>query len=78
MTLRKVDIKGVFPNLQDLLAFVKEGSEVLLTEGDMPLARLVPAAAAVSMRTPGLHQGAIQMSDDFDEPLPDSFWLGEE
>lgn len=77
MTLRKVDIKGVFPNLQDLLAFVKEGSEVLLTEGDTPLARLVPAAAG-SMRTPGLHQGAIQMSDDFDEPLPDSFWLGEE
>lgn len=29
-------------------------------------------------RKPGLHQGAFVMSDDFDEPLPDSFWLGEE
>lgn len=26
---------------------------------------------------PGLHLGAISTSDDFDEPLPDEFWLGE-
>lgn len=25
----------------------------------------------------GLHLGAISMADDFDEPFPDSFWLGE-
>jgi hypothetical protein len=28
-------------------------------------------------RTPGLHPGVFIISDDFDEPLPDSFWLGE-
>ena len=28
-------------------------------------------------RVPDLHQGKIWMSDDFDEPLPDEFWLGE-
>ncbi len=27
-------------------------------------------------RVLGLHSGQIEMSDDFDEPLPDSFWLG--
>jgi Protein of unknown function (DUF2281) len=26
----------------------------------------------------GLNRGALKMSDDFDEPLPDEFWLGEE
>lgn len=26
----------------------------------------------------GLHQGQVWMSDDFDAPLPDSFWLGED
>lgn len=25
----------------------------------------------------GQYQGRIKMSEDFDEPLPDSFWLGE-
>jgi Protein of unknown function (DUF2281) len=28
-------------------------------------------------RTLGLNRGAMKMSDDFDEPLPDEFWLGE-
>ena len=30
------------------------------------------------MRKPGALRGKIWMSDDFDAPLPDSFWLGEE
>ena len=28
-------------------------------------------------RTAGLGQGKIVIADDFDEPLPDAFWLGE-
>jgi len=29
-------------------------------------------------RIPNLHPGAIWTSDDFDDPLPDEFWLGED
>ncbi len=29
-------------------------------------------------RVLGLHKGSMQMHDDFDDPLPDTFWLGEE
>ncbi len=29
-------------------------------------------------RVAGLGKGSIEIADDFDEPLPDSFWLGEE
>ncbi len=29
-------------------------------------------------RIPGLHKGEICMSDDFNEPLPDELWLGED
>ena len=29
-------------------------------------------------RTPGLHQGKVWMSDDFNDSLPDEFWLGED
>jgi hypothetical protein len=28
-------------------------------------------------RKPGLHPDVFTISDDFDAPLPDSFWLGE-
>ena len=29
-------------------------------------------------RIAGLGKGTIVIADDFDEPLPDTFWLGEE
>lgn len=30
-----------------------------------------------ALRTPGLHAGRYRIAEDFDAPLPDSFWLGE-
>jgi hypothetical protein len=33
--------------------------------------------SATGPRVLGLHRGQVSMSDDFDEPLPESFWLGE-
>ncbi|HCN76378.1 MAG TPA: hypothetical protein DIT13_04180 [Verrucomicrobiales bacterium] len=29
-------------------------------------------------RIPGLHRGLVWMSDDFNDPLPDEFWLGKD
>lgn len=29
-------------------------------------------------RIPNRHQGEIWISDDFNDPLPDEFWLGED
>lgn len=38
----------------------------------------VQEEAGKVQRVPGLGVGTIWMSDDFDAPLPDSFWLGED
>jgi hypothetical protein len=35
-------------------------------------------APSVVKRQAGLHSGSAVMADDFDAPLPDSFWLGAE
>ena len=32
----------------------------------------------VKKRVAGLGKGTIEMASDFDDPLPDSFWLDEE
>ena len=46
---------------------------------DSALAQLEqPASAQPTRRIAGLHAGQTWVSDDFDAPLPDSFWLGEE
>ncbi len=34
--------------------------------------------APAKPRTPGLGKGAWWVADDFDDPLPDEFWLGED
>jgi len=39
---------------------------------------LMPTSVAVGPRTSGLHLGKIWVSEDFDEALPDDFWLGNE
>ena len=37
-----------------------------------------PHPSELPPRILGLNRGAMKMSDHFDEPLPDEFWLGEE
>jgi len=72
MLTKTIDVKKKLPDLKGLLSLVAEGTEVVLTEDNTPIARLVP----ISKRISGLHAGAIWMSEDFDEPLPDEFWTG--
>lgn len=76
--LKTIDIdRGEF-SLSEMIRLIKEGTEVLLLEKETPLARLTPVDSTEPARVPGLFAGQIWISDDFDEPLPDSFWLGED
>ena len=76
MTTKTVDVREAQARLGELLSLVMAGTEVILTERNRPLARLVPYAAQQAQRKAGLHAGAILVTDDFDEPLPDEFWTG--
>ncbi len=72
MSTQTIDVNKAPTDLKGLLSIVAEGTEVVLTEGDTPVARLVP----IGKRVAGLHSGAIWTSEDFDEPLPEEFWTG--
>ena len=79
MPTTTIEVKQTQTYLQELLSLAVKGSEVVLTQGDTPIARLIPIAnSPATPRVAGLHLGAIWTSDDFDEPLPDEFWLGNE
>ena len=71
-----VDVEEAKTRLPELLSLVQEGNEVIISEGDKPVARLTPIPSPGRKRVMGLHRGVAWMSDDFDEPLPDEFWLG--
>jgi antitoxin (DNA-binding transcriptional repressor) of toxin-antitoxin stability system len=71
MPAKTVDVREAQTRLTELLSLVAEGTEVILTQGDTPLARILPITPPDSPRVAGLHPGAIWTSDDFDEPLSD-------
>jgi antitoxin (DNA-binding transcriptional repressor) of toxin-antitoxin stability system len=62
-----------------LLAQALAGNEVIITQHGTPVVRLVPVVAHSRKKcVAGLNRGSISTSEDFDEPLPDEFWLGQE
>ena len=74
-----IDLATTQPSLEDLLALAASGTEVQLVRGGTPLATISPAAPAQTprQRIPGSQPNAFTwVSDDFDDPLPEAFWLG--
>jgi antitoxin (DNA-binding transcriptional repressor) of toxin-antitoxin stability system len=76
--IETVDVEEAKERLPELVSLALEGNEVIISEGDRPVARLVPFSDAGRRRVADLNKGEIWMSDDFDEPLPDEFWMGAE
>jgi len=66
--------------LAQLLEMAQAGHDVIIEDAHRGTARLVPVRKTPShgSRIFGLHEGETWVSDDFDSPLPDSFWLGQE
>jgi prevent-host-death family protein len=77
MSTTAVDVDELPRRLEEMLSLAADGTEVILTVANVPKARLVPLTLQRA-RTPGLHPGAIQTSEDFNSPLPDEFWTGSE
>jgi antitoxin (DNA-binding transcriptional repressor) of toxin-antitoxin stability system len=75
MVAKTIEVQEKDADLKELLALVREGAVIVLMAGDQPVARLTPAQPRIM----GLHAhlGKAWTSDDFDEDLPASFWLGE-
>jgi antitoxin (DNA-binding transcriptional repressor) of toxin-antitoxin stability system len=70
--LTTISIQEAQSNLSELIHKLLPGEEVVITEGDLPVARLVPAAAPPSSRKLGTMKGTVRyMAPDFDAPLDD-------
>ncbi len=76
MAVKWIDVKEDMP-LKKLLELVASGVDVVLMENKSPVARVVSVPRKVNKRVLGLHAGKMWISSDFDDPLPDSFWLGD-
>jgi antitoxin (DNA-binding transcriptional repressor) of toxin-antitoxin stability system len=75
MAATTIDITELPAKFAEMVSLAAAGTEVIVTEGNTPRARLVPLPAG-QPRVAGLHAGAIKTTDDFDAPLPEDFWTG--
>jgi len=66
--------------LSQLLELAQAGHEVIIRDSHNGKARLVPVIEPQEQkpRVFDMHKGAWWVADDFDAPLPDSFWLGKD
>lgn len=74
MTIR-VSVLEVVSQFSELLDRVKQGEEVIISDGDVPVARLLAAQPSLP-RVPGQDKGQVIIAPDFDAPLPEDILQG--
>lgn len=57
-------------HLSRLVERAANGEEFIIAKGSEPMARLIPMKKRGVRRAPGGWEGRIEISDDFDAPLP--------
>jgi antitoxin (DNA-binding transcriptional repressor) of toxin-antitoxin stability system len=70
-----IELEDLLVRLDETVSLAAAGAEVIVTQGSVPRARLT-ALPPGQRQTPGIHEGAITTTEDFNAPLPDDFWLG--
>lgn len=75
---KTIDIVEAEKDLRGMIRSLESGSEIIIAERDKPLALVLPIGGRGKKKIAGLSEGKIWMSDDFNDPLPDDFWLGNE
>jgi len=65
-----VTIHKAKTNLSRLIKQATAGEEVIISRGDVPVARLVPVGESKGKRQPGSLKGKLKVGPEFFEPLP--------
>jgi len=63
--------------IQAVIALTHNGDEVVIEENGEPLAKVLPIEKPreQKQRIAGLSKGTMKMSEDFNDELPDEFWV---
>jgi prevent-host-death family protein len=61
-----VGVNEAVGRLDELVATVEAGGEVILTRDGQPVARLIPVPLTSTRRTPGAWRGRVALGDSFE------------
>ena len=78
---KTVSINEIQNSVQALIDLTKNGDEIVIEENGKPIAKITPIVETEQtepkQRVFGLGKG-YWMSEDFDDELPEEFWLGDD
>ena len=75
---KMIEVQDAQAQFPAILSQALSGDEIVITEQGKPVAKLIATNAPIKTRVAGLNSGAMEIKEDFDEPLPDEFWSGDE
>lgn len=76
--MHSVTYQDAILDFDKIAALAEQGEEIVITRPDHPNLKLIVEREQPKKRVFGQHAGMGWISDDFNEPLDDSFWLGED
>ncbi len=76
MSTKTVTVEEAEKRLTELIGLAQQGDEIVIAEDNQPKAKLVPVLQKAGKRVFGQHRGKIHIAENFNDPLPDDFWLG--
>lgn len=76
MTVLNISLQEAQSKLPELIHLVEQGEEIFILGDNKTRIKLVSFTEKPKTRVFGQHRGMATLSEDFDTPLPDSFWLG--
>lgn len=71
MSMYQIELDKAKADVATLIQAALNGEEVIITQNDEPLLKLVRIVASKPRRRSGSAKGLVSMSEDFDEPLED-------
>ena len=66
----EIDLAQAAAPLSKYVANLSESGEIVILDSGKPVAKLVALSTESEKRVPGLDEGLVQISEDFDAPLP--------
>lgn len=77
MSTQTVSVQEAEKRLAELIGLAQLGNDIIIAQDNRTRVRLVPLAITPTKRLFGQHRGKARLSEDFDAPLPEAFWLGQ-
>ena len=69
--MQQIDLNEAKKHLTDLIEVALNGEEVVITQDNQPVLKLMRISASQKRRRAGSAKGLITISEDFDAPLED-------